>query len=348
MLMNKMAVVFPAKIVGGHEIMTIKLIKTSFCDRKVDCYIHKCNTRLKSLLDDAGIPIFYHPIRQRSLEIIHTFINPFRLIRAVFFLLNIKNKYDSIILAQGDIELGSVFIMAAKLLNVKITSYIPYAHSFQLMGSRMSRVKDILARFVYRACNDYITISECFCRDLLKLNVKAHCSVIKNYVAPPAPIPCRERKTDDPFRLFLIGRVSFRQKGHDLLISALKSIQKTEIQTDIEVHFIGDGPDLPLLNSLCVELPLFVKPIFHGWLSDCWSIAYLADLIVIPSRYEGVPLVMLEAMSRNIPVLASNRDGMADYLSSSYGMLFELECVHSDIAVTNLKQSLLSIVNSSH
>ena len=118
-----------------------------------------------------------------------------------------------------------------------------------------------------------------------------------------------------------------------MLISALKLINKTEIQIDIEVHFIGDGPDLPLLKNLCNELPVFVRPIFHGWMSDCWSIAYLADLVVIPSRYEGVPLVMLEAMIRGVSIIASNRDGMADYLDSR--QLFEpnplsLKCLIND------------------
>lgn len=54
----------------------------------------------------------------------------------------------------------------------------------------------------------------------------------------------------------------------------------------------------------------------HGWSQEPWDIAYNTDLLLIPSRFEGVPLVMLEALSLGIPILASNRDGMQEYLTA--------------------------------
>ncbi|MGN5006712.1 glycosyltransferase [Aeromonas sp. 96A] len=332
--------IFTSEILGGHELMTLNLIKNSLRDKKVEISVPSKNFDLMSELDNRCISFFTHDVNHKKLEIFHTFFNPMHMLSCIFFLIKIRKKYSEIVIVQGDIELGSVFIIMSKLIGLRVKSYIPYAHSFKTMGAHFARAKDFLSQFVYRSCNEYITISECFCRDLLTFNPKARCSVIKNYVASPELVPHRECTDDEPFRLFLIGRVSFRQKGHDLLIAALKLIQKDEIQTGIEVHFIGDGPDLPLLKSLCLELPVFVKPIFHGWQSDCWSIAYMANLIVIPSRYEGVPLVMLEAIARKVPVIASNRDGMVDYLDSR--QLFEpnpisLKCLINDAIIETKK-----------
>ena len=39
---------------------------------------------------------------------------------------------------------------------------------------------------------------------------------------------------------------------------------------------------------------------FYGWMKEPWEEAYKADLILIPSRFEGVPLIMLEAINLNI------------------------------------------------
>ena len=343
-MINSVAVVFTSNILGGHELMALEVFRNY--SRSCFLYVPNDNKKLVSELENRGREFFTHHVTHKRLEILHAFFNPLHMIRCMMFLRGIKKKHDQIVIVQGDIELGSVFILMSKLLGVHVRSYIPYAHSFVLMGSRLARLKDFLARFVYLACNDYITISECFCRDLLTFNPKARCSVIKNYVASPELVPHCERKVEDPFRLFLIGRVSFRQKGHDLLIAALKLIQKDEIQTGIEVHFIGDGPDLPLLKRLCLELPVFVKPVFHGWQSDCWSIAYMADLIVIPSRYEGVPLVMLEAILRHKPVLASNRDGMADYVTTDNGVLFNLVNDNDGLSAINLKQAVILCVHA--
>lgn len=333
--------VFTSDILGGHELMSLNLIQHLIQEKPVFVCVPRSNSALMTTLHKRDISFFTHNVIHKKLEILHSFFNPLLMLRCILFLQKIKGKYSEIIIVQGDIELGSVFILMSKLLGLHVRSYIPYAHSFTLMGSRLGWLKDFLAIFVYRSCNDYITISECFCRELLMFNSKARCSVIKNSVPLPEHMSHRERMVDDPFRLFLIGRVSFRQKGHDLLIAALKLIQNDEIQTEIEVHFIGDGPDLSLLKNLCLELPVFIKPVFHGWLSDCWSIAYMADLIVMPSRYEGVPLVMLEAILRKIPILASNRDGMVDYITKDNGALFDLVNDNDSISAVNLKKAIM-------
>ena len=344
---NKVAMIFPSKIVGGHEIMAIKLAQDNYSSCGVDYYIHQNNHRLRSLLTDSGCDFFYHPISQRSMEIFHTFLDPFRMVKALLFTLSIKSKYKTIILAQGDIELGSVFIVAGKILNVKLVSYIPYVHSFKVMNKFLGGLRDILARVVYRCCNDYITISDCFRYDLINKNNGASVEVIKNNVSPPSIEWLRRRtchiktnSSDGIIRIYIVGRVSFFHKGHDILVSSLSLLSSDAIGfSKIELHVVGDGPDMEILEKICKSLPQSIVTYFHGWVVDCWDIAIDADLIVIPSRYEGVPLVMLEAISRSIPVLASNKDGMADYIDDSNGILFDVG--RNDIeTIWSLKSSL--------
>ena len=310
------AFIFCAKVVGGHEKMCLQMIIDAYPDAEL--YIPRNNHRLKELLEDKGYDIYFHDACSQSMQSFQTIFN----LRQIFSALNLLNKIanKNIILVQGDIELGSQFLVAAKLLKKNVTSYIPYAHTFKMMRKPMSWGRDFLSKYYYKLCNHYITISDCFKEDLLYLNPHAQVDIFPNYVITPSvPFYCREN--DSPIKLFLIGRVEFYQKGHDLFIQALTMLNGKASWSKIEVHFIGDGKDLEELKCLCKQfnnITVEIDFIFHGWLNDVWSVAYQADLIVIPSRYEGVPLVMLEAIQLGKKVIASDRDGMRDYLKPEY------------------------------
>lgn len=124
-------------------------------------------------------------------------------------------------------------------------------------------------------------------------------------------------KESEVYRIFLIGRISFKQKGHDRLINVLSKLDKNLVK-NLEINFLGDGEDLIELKKMVKEKIPYIKVNFLGWLGEPWDVAYIANLIVIPSRFEGVPLVMLEALELNVKILASNIDGMVNYLDSEY------------------------------
>jgi glycosyltransferase involved in cell wall biosynthesis len=54
------------------------------------------------------------------------------------------------------------------------------------------------------------------------------------------------------------------------------------------------------------------------WQADTEAFYDSIDFLLIPSRFEGVPLVMLEALARGIPTLGSRRDGMRDLLPEAW------------------------------
>lgn len=314
------AFIFCAKVVGGHEKMCLQMIEDAYPNAEL--YIPRNNHRLKELFEDKGFDIYFHDACSQSMQSFQTVFNLRQMFSAFFLIKKIANK--NIILVQGDIELGSQFLVAAKLLKKNVTSYIPYAHSFKTMRKPMAWGRDFLSKYYYKLCNHYITISDCFKEDLLYLNPHAQVNIFPNYVvAPSIPFYCRENGS--PVKIFLIGRVEFHQKGHDFFIQALAMLAGKASWPKLEIHFIGDGKDLTELKHLCKQFSnktIEIDFIFHGWLNDVWSIAYQADLIVIPSRYEGVPLVMLEAIQLDKKVIASNRDGMKDFLKPEY--LFDM------------------------
>jgi len=103
-------------------------------------------------------------------------------------------------------------------------------------------------------------------------------------------------------RLFFHGRLVY-QKGLDLLLAALGRLP----DADFELHLVGDGPQRPELEEAAATLGIGGRVIFHGWLHRPELARTLRgmDLFVFPSRDEGMPNAVLEAMASGLPVVAS-------------------------------------------
>ncbi len=105
-----------------------------------------------------------------------------------------------------------------------------------------------------------------------------------------------------PPRLLSAGRI-VHQKGLDLAMRALGDLKAF----DWEWKIAGDGPQMPLLQSLAKELGIEDRVFFLGWqsrpqLMKCYQ---QANLFLFPSRHEGMPNALLEAMASGLPVVAS-------------------------------------------
>ncbi len=109
-----------------------------------------------------------------------------------------------------------------------------------------------------------------------------------------------------PPRLFSVGRVVY-QKGFDLGLRALA--QLTDL--DWEWRIAGDGPQIDTLKALAHELGISERVTFLGWQSheDLTRGYHQSNLFLFPSRHEGMPNAVLEAMASGLPVVATRIAG---------------------------------------
>lgn len=114
------------------------------------------------------------------------------------------------------------------------------------------------------------------------------------------------------FRIVMIARFSDYQKRQDLLIKAMSHLNNK----DIELHFVGDGPNRERIHRLANGLKLKSNPIFHGYISQNKIEALLlrSHLFCMATDYEGLCKSIIEAMSVGIPVLASNVLSINSYI----------------------------------
>lgn len=112
-------------------------------------------------------------------------------------------------------------------------------------------------------------------------------------------------------RILFVGRLA-AVKGVPLLVEALARLQSTH--PDAHLTIIGDGPDRNALEAKIAHMGLAGMVDFVGYADEAGVAAHLAraDLFVLPSFAEGVPVVLMEAMAARLPVIASRVAGVPE------------------------------------
>lgn len=134
------------------------------------------------------------------------------------------------------------------------------------------------------------------------------------YFAPPA-------REWDPPRLLFVGRIVY-QKGLDLLLHALSTLNGIPW----ELVVVGDGPQRENLQRLAWTLEIGERVRFRGWKKgeELLKEYHRANLFPYPSRHEGMPNAVLEAMASGLPVIASRIAGNEELvIHEETGLLIE-------------------------
>lgn len=113
-----------------------------------------------------------------------------------------------------------------------------------------------------------------------------------------------------------VGRLD-RQKGVRWLVEAAS--RWLNRLPDCDLLLVGKGPDRTALELLCEEHGISKRVRFAGWRGDVPAILAASTLLVLPSRWEGMPNVVLEAMASRLPVLATDVEGVRELLGDETG-----------------------------
>jgi glycosyltransferase involved in cell wall biosynthesis len=150
-------------------------------------------------------------------------------------------------------------------------------------------------------------------REALKLDRwGAQAIRIPNAVRSAFYTPAEER--DDRRRIVCVGRLHDTQKRLSDVIRALALLDPRESWT---LEIAGVGPDEAMLRSLATGLGLAERVHFLGFVRDRQRLRDLyrsAGAFALPSAYEGLPMVLLEAMSCGTPVVGSDIPAITEVL----------------------------------
>ena len=121
-------------------------------------------------------------------------------------------------------------------------------------------------------------------------------------------------------KLLYVGRLA-KHKGLDVLLPALARITSA---LKWKLTLVGDGPEWPVVAAQAARFALIDRIELYGW--QGWNalpeIYRNADIFVLPSRDEGMPAALLEAMATGLPVVCTRYSGMGEaVLHSETGLL---------------------------
>jgi glycosyltransferase involved in cell wall biosynthesis len=180
--------------------------------------------------------------------------------------------------------------------------------------------------FLYKKIKNLVVLSNDFQEQAL-MSYHLDCKITKIY----NPIFIQERKMDvkkieqlkkeNGDFLLMVGRFS-DQKDHKTVIDAIK-VLKTKYNKPVKTVFVGDGPNRKSMEEYAAQNHVSDLIKFAGTQNDVQNYYKAARLFLHSSPAEGLPTVLLEAMSFGVPIVATDsRPGVREILGDSeFGLI---------------------------
>jgi len=142
---------------------------------------------------------------------------------------------------------------------------------------------------------------------------------------------------------YLIGTVGRLTpvKGHEIFLEAASLLLKEG--RNVKCLLVGDGPLKERLKELAIQLGIEKNVILTGHQDDVYDFINVMDVFVLPSLHEGIPMVLLEALALERPVVASRIGGIPEVIEHGRSGLLV-----TPGAIKELAQTLISLLGDKH
>ncbi len=202
----------------------------------------------------------------------------------------------------------AVGLIAARMESVP---NVATAHGFT-GGSLRNRINQFLGVQALRHSTAVIAVSAPLGTTLQSEGVRAdRLHVIPNAWAPPVGQPATRAEARarlglpaDGRMVGWVGRMS-AEKAPDLAVEALVGQDG-----DVTLCMVGDGPARTTVETRATELGVMHMVRLPGSLSGVWEVLPAFDVLLLSSRTEGTPMILLEAMHAGVPIVASGVGGV--------------------------------------
>lgn len=269
----------------GHEVMAVSLYNrhTPISDRMERAGIPIVFLDKKLGLDLSMIPKLCQIMKQEKPDAVHTHLDVIKYTVLAAKLSGIKRCVHTI---------HSVAYKEAEGKLQKITNYLYYHLGWSVPVALSPEVRQTVCDFYHKKPQDV--------------------PVIYNGIDLSRYSPKESYLTAEEMTIVHVGRFD-NPKNHEGLLRVFARILDTYPNCRLEL--VGDGDLRPEIEEQIHHLGISDRVVLHGMQSDVRPFLQRADLFVLPSRYEGMPMTLIEAMATGLPICAAEVGGIPDMVT---------------------------------
>lgn len=305
--------------VGGIETALLTLLNylvddgydiTLVLERKQGAFLQDLNKKIKI--------IEYKPSDYKNI-FLRKIINA---IKRINFILKYKNKFDFSASFATYSEMAS-FVARTASKNNALWGHADYLELFKQDPNKVRAFFDNLHCLEFR---NIIFVSKKASQTFLIIypDMKEKVTYCNNLIDYKKIQLLAEEKIDEKKEVYTfinVGRHDELQKKLTRIIEAAKMLKKDKV--NFKILFIGDGKDTASYKKMVKEYELQEQIEFLGAKKNPYPYMKMADAVLLSSDYEGYPVVFLEAITLNKPIITTNISDAMDDIQNRYGQVVE-------------------------
>ena len=318
---------------GGAELLITHIIKALGTKHyKHYAYYYADDGPVRKRLEAYGIPVYKGKCRASIKQPIRFSATLFDQMQELISL--IRRKHIQVIQSHMG-PANQLAVAVGKLSGIPV---LPTVHTPAAFADKRSRwdvrvyFKKAVNHFVYRAADRVLVVSQEI-KEIIqqrfglkddKLLLLKNGIVCDDCTSESSGFQKEFPNSADKLKLVSAGRL-VPLKSFDILLQAIAVVINQGLN-DLLLLIAGEGEERIRLERLIQELRLGDCVKLLGLRHDVLGLMKASDIFVMPSRYEGVSLAMIEAMACGLPIIASDARGLKDCITDEQnGLLFPVD-----------------------
>lgn len=337
--MKKKKILFAAYSMGLGGIETALLTLLNELDKnkyEITLVLEKVEGIFLEELDKSIKIVEYRPSNNKNV-ILRKFLN---LLKKIKFNIKYKNKYD-LAIAYATYSKPASFVARTASNNNALWVHNNYKDYYN--GDK-EKVKEFFESVEYKKFKKLIFVARSAVDDFIEMfpEEKEKSVYCNNLIDYNKIINLSEEKIEDEnekqtFTFLNIGRHDEHQKKLTRLLEAAKKLKEEDYNFIIE--FVGDGQDREKYEELSKEYNLNNNVIFRGTKKNPYPYMKKADCIILTSEYEGYPVVFLESLVLQKPIITTNVSDAIKDIKDKYGIVVDKD-------VNQIKEAMKEMIEN--